>query len=108
MAKKAIICQPTSVFTDEITKQNRERAISILSKKGYEIVNEVFEDYSLNFNEETKNIPLKVLAKSLNEMADCDAAYFCKGWRQTRKTMMEYNAAVFYELDIVYDEEEDL
>ena len=58
-------------------------AFTFLKAKGYEIVNTLFTDewYS---NEAMKErgvvqIPLCFLAKSLENMSLCHAAYFCKG-----------------------------
>lgn len=69
--------------TEEEIKATREKAIATLKEKGYEIVNTLFTDewYS---NEAMKErgvvqIPLCFLAKSLENMSLCHAAYFCNG-----------------------------
>lgn len=49
-------------------------------------------------------IPLSFLAKSLENMSLCHAAYFCKGWEQARGCRIEHDAAVAYGLTILYEE----
>lgn len=89
--------------------ETREKAIKVLEEKGYEIVNTLFTDewYS---NESMKErgvvqIPLCFLAKSLENMSLCHAAYFCKGWENARGCKIEYDAAVAYGLEIIYEED---
>lgn len=105
---KAMLSQPMAGKTDEEIVATRERAIQVLKEKGYEIVNTLFTDewYS---DESMKargvvNIPLCFLAKSLGNMSLCHAAYFCKGWEQTRGCRIEHDAAKAYGLDIIYEE----
>lgn len=47
-------------------------------------------------------VPLCYLAKSLENMSLCHAAYFCKGWERARGCRIEHDAAVAYGLDIIY------
>ena len=49
-------------------------------------------------------IPLCFLAKSLENMSLCHAAYFCKGWEQARGCRIEHEAAKAYGLKIIYEE----
>lgn len=95
--------------TDEEIVATREKAVAALEAKGYEIVNTLFTDewYS---NESMKErgvvqIPLCFLAKSLENMSLCHAAYFCKGWENARGCRIEHDAAVAYGLDIIYEED---
>ena len=80
---KAMLSQPMAGKTDEEIIATREKAISALKEKGYEIVNTLFTDewYSKEKMEErgVVQIPLCFLAKSLENMSLCHAAYFCKG-----------------------------
>ena len=48
-------------------------------------------------------IPLCFLAKSLENMSLCHAAYFCKGWEKARGCKIEHDAAVAYGLEIIYE-----
>lgn len=107
---KAMLSQPMAGKTEEEIKATREKAIATLKEKGYEIVNTLFTDewYS---NEAMKErgvgvvqIPLCFLAKSLENMSLCHAAYFCKGWEQARGCRLEHDAAIAYGLDVIYEE----
>lgn len=49
-------------------------------------------------------IPLCFLAKSLENMSMCHAAYFCKGWENARGCKIEHDAAVAYGLEIIYED----
>ena len=71
--KKAMLSQPMAGKTEKEIVETRERAITALKERGYEIVNTLFTDewYS---NESMKDrgvvqIPLCFLAKSLENMA---------------------------------------
>lgn len=49
-------------------------------------------------------IPLCYLAKSLENMSLCHAAYFCKGWENARGCRIEHDAAVAYGLEVLYED----
>ena len=106
--KKAMLPQPMAGKTDEEIRETREKAIAVLKEKGYEIVNTLFTDewYSKEQMEErgVVQIPLCFLAKSLENMSLCHAAYFCKGWENARGCRIEHEAAVAYGLEIIYEE----
>ena len=105
---KAMLSQPMAGKTDEEIIATRERAIKALSEKGYEIVNTLFTDdwYSKEQMEKrgVVQIPLCFLAKSLENMSKCHAAYFCKGWEKTRGCRIEHEAAKAYGVEILYEE----
>ena len=109
MNKKAMLFQPMAGKTDEEIKETRERAIKALEARGYEIVNTLFTDEWYSDEQMQKRgvvqIPLCFLAKSLENMSLCHAAYFCKGWEQARGCRLEHDAAVAYGLDIIYEDE---
>lgn len=104
---KAMLSQPMAGLTDEEIIATRERAIADLTSRGYEIVNTLFTDewYSKEKMEErgVVQIPLCFLAKSLDNMSRCHAAYFCKGWENARGCRIEHEAAKAYGLDIIYE-----
>lgn len=106
--KKAMLSQPMNGKSDEEIIAAREKAIAALTGMGYEVVNTLFTDewYSQKSMEErgVVQIPLCFLAKSLENMSLCHAAYFCKGWENTRGCKIEHDAAVAYGLDIIYEE----
>jgi len=92
---------------DEIVA-TRDRAIKALEARGYEIVNTLFTDDWYSDEQMEKrgvvNIPLCYLAKSLENMSLCHAAYFCKGWERARGCRIEYEAARAYGLEIICEE----
>ena len=106
--KKAMLSQPMGGKTDEEIITTRERAVSTLEARGYEIVNTLFTDEWYNHeNMEARGvvqIPLCFLAKSLESMSLCHAAYFCKGWENARGCRIEHEAAKAYGLEIIYEE----
>lgn len=104
---KAMLSQPMNGKTDEEIVTTREKAVEKLESMGYEVVNTLFTDewYS---NEAMKErgvvqIPLCFLAKSLENMSLCHAAYFCKGWENARGCRIEHEAAKAYGLTIIYE-----
>ena len=107
-AGKAMLSQPMAGKTDEEIAATREKAIAVLRDKGYEVVNTLFTDewYSKESMESrgVVQIPLCFLAKSLENMSLCHAAYFCKGWEKARGCKIEHDAAVAYGLTIIYEE----
>lgn len=106
---KAMLSQPMAGKSEKEIEATREKAIKALEAKGYEIINTLSTDewYSKEKMEErgVVQIPLCFLAKSLENMSLCHAAYFCKGWEQARGCRIEHDAAVAYGLDILYEEE---
>ena len=94
--------------TEQEIKETREKAIKALESMGYEIVNTLFtDDWYSKENMEKRGvvqIPLCFLAKSLENMSLCHAAYFCKGWEKARGCKIEHDAAVAYGLTIIYEE----
>ncbi len=105
---KAMLSQPMADKTHEEIVETRERAIQALQELGYEIVNTLFTDewYGKEAMEArgVVQIPLCFLAKSLENMSLCHAAYFCKGWEQARGCRIEHEAAKAYGLKIIYEE----
>ena len=106
---KAMLSQPMAGKSEEEIKTTREKAIEVLKDKEYEVVNTLFTDewYSSDKMKErgVVQIPLCFLAKSLENMSLCHAAYFCKGWEQARGCRIEHDAAVAYGLTIFYEED---
>lgn len=106
--KKAMLSQPMAGKTDEEIVAAREKAVSFLESVGYEIVNTLFTDewYSRENMEKrgVVQIPLCFLAKSIENMSLCHAAYFCKGWENARGCRIEHDTAKAYGLEIIYEE----
>lgn len=105
---KAMLSQPMAGKTDEEIIATRDKAIKALAEQGYEIVNTFFTDewYSKEKMEErgVVQIPLCFLAKSLENMSLCHAAYFCKGWEKARGCRIEHEAACAYGLTVIYED----
>lgn len=105
---KAMLSQPMAGKTDEEIIETRDKAVKTLTEKGYEVVNTLFTDewYSKENMEKrgVVQIPLCFLAKSLENMSLCHAAYFCKGWERARGCRIEHDAAIAYGLQILYEE----
>ena len=105
---KAMLSQPMAGKTEQEIKETRAKAIKALESMGYEIVNTLFtDDWYSKENMEKRGvvqIPLCFLAKSLENMSLCHAAYFCKGWEKARGCKIEHDAAVAYGLKIIYEE----
>lgn len=106
--KKAMLSQPMAGKTEKEIVETRERAIAALKEHGYEIVNTLFTDewYSDEAMKErgVVQIPLCFLAKSLENMSLCHAAYFCVGWEKAHGCRIEHEAAKAYGLEIIYEE----
>lgn len=106
---KAMLSQPMAGKSRAEIITTREKAIQALQERGYEVVNTLFTDqwYSDKAMEErgVVNIPLCFLAKSLENMSKCHAAYFCRGWEKARGCRIEHEAAVAYGLEIIYEED---
>ncbi len=104
---KAMLSQPMNGKTDEEIVTTREKAVEKLESMGYEVVNTLFTDewYSNEAMKERSvvQIPLCFLAKSLENMSLCHAAYFCKGWENARGCRIEHEAAKAYGLTIIYE-----
>jgi hypothetical protein len=108
LMKKAMISQPMGGLTQEQIVAQRDAAIKFLTENGYEIVNTLFTDewYSKEKMAErgVVQIPLCFLAKSLENMSKCHAAYFVIGWENARGCRIERAAAEAYGLEILTEQ----
>ena len=106
--KKAMLSQPMAGKSDQEIVDTRNRAVEELTRRGYDVVNTLFTDewYSQEQMEKrgVVQIPLCFLAKSLENMSLCHAAYFCTGWENARGCRIEHEAAKAYGLEIIYEE----
>lgn len=105
--KKVMLSQPMAGKSEKEIVETRNNAIKYLENRGYEIVNTLFTDEWYSKDSMQKRgviqIPLCFLAKSLENMSLCHAAYFCKGWEKARGCKIEHDAAVAYGLEIIYE-----
>ena len=108
MSKKAMLSQPMAGKSEEEIIATREKAIKALEEKGYEVVNTLFADAWYSKDQMSLrgvvHIPLCFMAKSLENMSRCHAAYFCKGWEDARGCRIEHAAAIAYGLEVIYEE----
>lgn len=106
--KKAMISQPMAGKTDEEIAAARDLAVAKLRQMGYEVVNTLFTDewYSDEAMKERGVVqaPLCFLAKSLENMSLCHAAYFCKGWEDARGCKIEHEVAEAYGLEVIHEQ----
>ena len=106
--RKAMLSQPMAGKTQEEIVATRERAVAALKARGFEVINTLFTDewYSKEKMEErgVVQIPLCFLAKSLENMSLCHAAYFCKGWESARGCRIEHDVALAYGLEVLYED----
>ena len=105
MKKKAMLSQPMAGRTEQEIIDVRNRAIAELERRGYEVVNTLFTDEWYSAEKMTERgvvqIPLCFLAKSLENMSLCHAAFFCLGWQNARGCRIEHDAAVAYGLEVI-------
>ena len=103
---KAMISQPMAGKTDKEIAATRDKAVAALESMGYEVVNTLFTDewYSDEAMKErgVVQVPLCFLAKSLENMSLCHAAYFCSGWEHARGCRIEHDAAMAYGVEVIY------
>ena len=101
--RKAMISQPMAGKTKEEIMDVRCRAAAKLEAMGYEVRDNVFS--FLWFSDGNKrghvSVPLALLARSLDVMSECHAAYFCNGWQDARGCRIEHEAAKAYGLEVI-------
>ena len=104
---KAMLSQPMAGKSDEEITATRERAVAALEGMGYEVINTLFTDEWYSKEKMTERgvvqVPLCFLAKSLDNISKCHAAYFCKGWENARRCKIEHEVAKVYGLEIIYE-----
>ena len=103
----AMISQGMNGKSDEEILEVRNRAIDELNALGYDVLNTFYSDYSkdkaiMDAND-IVNEPLWYLAKSLSDMAKCDAVYFTKCYEMYRGCVIEHIAATRYGLQTIYE-----
>lgn len=105
---KAMLSQPMAGKTNDEIVATRKKAVAVLEARGYSVVNTLFTDDWYSSEQMAARgvvqIPLCFLAKSLENMSLCHAAYFCKGWENARGCRIEHEAAKAYGLEILYEE----
>lgn len=94
--KKLFISQPMRGKSDEEILAERQKAIEMAEKvigEPIEVIDSFFEKAPVNAK------PLWFLGKSLELLADADAAYFAPGWEDARGCKIEHTCAVEYDIN---------
>ena len=100
MRQKVMISQPMKGMSRDDILAVRENAIAFLAERGYDVEDTFFADDGF-ISEDTKNVSIAYLAKSIETMSKCDAVYFCKGWANARGCRIEHEIAEEYGLIII-------
>ena len=96
--KKVFISQPIqSKLTEE-----KNKAIEYLESKGYEVVNKTSMN-ELDVSSFKNLLELRIIAKNIHSMAECDAIYFLDGWTLARNCRIERLVAILYNIEIIED-----
>ena len=103
MKQTVMISQPMKDISSDDILATREKAINTLEQFGYDVVDSYFADDGF-VSDDTKNIPVAYLAKSIAIMAKCNAVYFCRGWETARGCKIEHEIANSYGLAVIYEE----
>ena len=104
MKQTAMISQPMKDISSDDILATREKAINTLEQFGYDVVDNYFADDNGLVSDDTKNIPVAYLAKSIAIMAKCNAVYFCRGWETARGCKIEHEIANSGSLAVIYEE----
>ena len=97
--KKVFISIPMSNKSEEEIKEELDKRKTALERLSFEVADTYIEN-----SPNVENIALWCLGKSLEIMANCDIAYFCKGWQKARGCLVEYEAAVQYGLQVITED----
>ena len=98
--QKAMISQPMNGMSSDDIIAVRKNAIAYLRTQGYDVEDTFFTDDGF-ISDDTKNVSIAYLAKSIETMSKCDAVYFCKGWANARGCKIEHKIAKEYGLIII-------
>ena len=85
--------------SEEEIKEELNKRKTALEQLGFEVANTYIEN-----SPNVENIALWCLGESLEIMANCDIAYFCKGWQKARGCLIEYDAALQYGLEVITED----
>lgn len=99
--KKVFISQPMTGLADEEIRKVREKAIEKVKEYLKEPV-EIIDSYVPYYPEGTK--PLFWLSKSLEKLSEADAAFFVRGWRDSRGCRVERICCGEYGIEIINEE----
>ena len=98
--QKAMISQPMNGMSIDDILAARESATAFLTEQGYDVEDTFFTDDCF-ISDDTRNVSIAYLAKSIEAMSKCDTVYFCKGWANARGCKIEHKIAEEYGLIII-------
>lgn len=100
---KVFISQKMNGLTDQEILARRREMIQYIEKEkpDAEIVDSFFTDYPV-INGKDVNIGLKYLAKSIDLLAECKAAYFEDDYDSARGCLIEHECAKAYGIEVHY------
>lgn len=87
---KVMISQPMKGKTTEQIKEERAELVKQLKEKGYEVLENIFEDFS---NDKS---PIYYLAKSIEILDKADGIVFMDKWWEARGCRIEHEIASNY------------
>ena len=102
---KVFISQPMKGKTDEEIKAERAAAIEKIKDEFNDTDVEIIDSFFEGAPHDAK--PLWLLGESFKKLSGADVAYFCKGWRDARGCILEYEAAKQDGMKVVVDPDED-
>ena len=89
---KIMISQPMRSKTNEQIRQEREELVKELEIQGHEVVDTIFEgEMPIECD-----MPMYLLAKSIEAMSKADAVVFMRGWEDARGCRIEHQIALDY------------
>ena len=78
--------------TNEQIRQEREELVKELESQGHKVVDTIFEgEMPIECD-----MPMYLLAKSIEEMSKIDAVIFMRGWQEARGCRIEHQIALDY------------
>lgn len=100
---KIMISQPMRGKTNEQIRQEREELVEKLKQQGHKVLNSIFSgEMPIECD-----MPIFLLAKSIEVLSKTDAVVFMKGWEKARGCKIEHEVAVQYGKKVYYDNSEE-
>lgn len=96
MKKRVYISLPITGIAPDVVSQTNTAAKAHIKSQGYSPISPLdvcqgIEGYA------------NQMGKDITALLDCDAVYFCRGWRQSRGCKTEYAVARIYEKEIFFE-----
>lgn len=78
--------------------------LSEMAQKNQEYIIYVDNFFTMPLEADIKNDAMWFLGKAIQKMSGCDAIYFCPGWDDARRCVIERQVAVQYGLTRLYQD----